>query len=101
VGNTTNDLVDEVKKHAHITDYGVAKKLGITPQAISSYRKGRTTRISDENAVKLCAMIGKDPAPILALLAAERAERSRKYELARIWRDSAKRLARRKGGKAA
>jgi plasmid maintenance system antidote protein VapI len=97
VGNTTIDLLDEVEKHEGITDYEVAKRLGIRPQAVSHYRKGRT-RLSDENAVKLCAMIGKDPQPVLALLAAERAERGKKYEVARIWRDAARRLARGKGG---
>ena len=98
MGNTTIDLVDEVKRYASIgSDYALAKRLGVLPQTISHYRHGRT-QMSDEIAVKLSAMIGRAPAPILASLAAERAKNS---DVAKIWREVAKALARGKSGKAA
>jgi plasmid maintenance system antidote protein VapI len=98
VGNTTTDLLDEVKKANGIeSDYALAKRLDVLPQTISNYRHGRT-QMSDEIAVAMAAMIERAPAPILAQLAAERAKSP---EVAKVWREAAKALARiGRGGKA-
>jgi plasmid maintenance system antidote protein VapI len=91
VGNTTTDLIDAVKEAKGIqSDYGLAKRLGVLPQTISNYRHGRT-QMADEIAVAMAAMIDRAPAPILAQLAADRAKSS---EVAKIWKEAAKVLAR-------
>lgn len=91
MGNTTTDLMDALKEAKAIpSDYALAKRLDLKPQTISNYRKGRT-QMSDETAVKMAAMVGRAPAPILAQLASERAKSP---EVAKIWRDAAKTLAR-------
>ena len=94
MGNTTTDLVDAVKEAKSIaSDYELAKRLGLKPQTISNYRHGRS-QMSEETAVAIAAMIGRPAAPILVQLAAERAKTP---EVARIWKDVAKALA--KGGR--
>jgi plasmid maintenance system antidote protein VapI len=91
VGNTTTDLIDAVKEAKGIqSDYALAKRLGVLPQTISNYRHGRT-QMADEIAVAMAGMIDRAPAPILAQLAADRAKSS---EVAKIWREAAKALAR-------
>jgi plasmid maintenance system antidote protein VapI len=91
VGNTTTDLLDDVKKAEGIeSDYALAKRLSVLPQTISNYRKGRT-QMSDEIAVAMAALIDRAPAPILAQLAADRAKSS---DVAKVWREAAKALAR-------
>jgi plasmid maintenance system antidote protein VapI len=78
------------------SDYALAKRLDVLPQTISNYRKGRT-QMSDEIAVAMAALIDRVPAPILAQLAADRAKSP---EVAKIWKDAAKALARMgRGGK--
>jgi plasmid maintenance system antidote protein VapI len=91
VGNTTTDLIDAVKEAKGIrSDYALAKRLGVLPQTISNYRHGRT-QMADEIAVAMATMIDRAPAPILAQLAADRAKSP---EVAKIWREAAKSLAR-------
>jgi plasmid maintenance system antidote protein VapI len=89
--NTTTDLMDEVKKAMGATsDYRLAKLLSLEPTTVSNYRNGRS-QASDEIALKLAAAINRAPAPILAQIAAERASSP---EVAKVWRDAAKVLAR-------
>ena len=99
MGNTTTDLMDTVKEEKGIqSDYALAlalalalaKRLGVLPQTISNYRHGRT-QMADEIAVAMAGMIDRAPAPILAQLAADRAKSP---EVAKIWREAAKVLAR-------
>lgn len=91
VANTSTELLDEVRKARSIpSDYALAKYLAVLPQTISNYRHGRT-QMSDEIAIAMAALIDRAPAPILAQLASERAKTP---EVARIWRDAAKALAR-------
>ena len=91
MGNTTTDLMDAVKEQKGIqSDYALAKRLGILPQTISNYRHGRT-QMADEIAVAMAGMIDRAPAPILAQLAADRAKSP---EVAKIWREAARVLAR-------
>lgn len=97
MGNTTTDLLDEVKKAEGIeSDYALAKRLDVLPQTVSNYRKGRT-QMSDEIAVAMAALVDRAPAPILAQLAADRAKSP---EVAKVWKDAARSLARiGRGGK--
>jgi DNA-binding transcriptional regulator YdaS (Cro superfamily) len=89
--NVTNTLLDEIREAKGIaSDYALAKLLGVRPQTVSNYRKGRT-QMSDEMALRAARMMGKRLAPLLAELAAERATNP---EIARTWRDAAKVLAR-------
>lgn len=95
VGNTSTDLVDAIKEAKGIkSDYGVAKQLGLAPQTISNYRKGRTT-MSDETAVAAAVMLGRAPAPILVQLAIERASTP---DVAKVWKEVSKVLARPRRG---
>lgn len=97
MGNTTTDLMDAVKETKGIrSDYALAKRLGVLPQTISNYRHGRT-QMADEIAVAMASMIDRPPAPILAQLAADRAKNP---EVAKIWKEAARVLARSgRGGK--
>jgi predicted transcriptional regulator len=96
VRNTTTDLLDDVREAKGIaSDYALAKLLGVRQQTVSSYRSGRT-QLSDGMALRVAKMIGRPPAPILAELAAERAKDP---EVAKVWRDAAKALARLRGTK--
>lgn len=91
MGNTTTDLMDTVKETKGIrSDYALAKRLGVLPQTISNYRHGRT-QMADEIAVAMASMIDRPPAPILAQLAADRAKSP---EVAKIWKEAARVLAR-------
>ncbi len=95
VENLSSDLVDAVKEAKAIkSDYAVAKQLGLKPQTISNYRKGRT-QMSEETAVAVAEMIGRPAAPILVQLATERA---RTPEVAKVWREVAKTLGRTRRG---
>jgi predicted transcriptional regulator len=66
VQNVTNALLDEVREAKGLTsDYQLAKLMAVRQQTVSSYRSGRT-QMSDEIALKLASMIGKDAAKVLA-----------------------------------
>jgi len=96
VRNTTNDLLDEVRKINGIeSDYRLAKLLNVRQPTISNYRSGRS-QLSDEIAVRLAALMDRHPGYILASLAADRAKHP---DVAKAWRETAKMLGRSKGGK--
>jgi predicted transcriptional regulator len=96
VRNASNALLDEVREIKGIeSDYALAKLLGVRQQTVSSYRSGRT-QMSDEIALRLALMIGKPAAPIFAELAAERAKHP---DVAKIWKDAAKALAKTRGAR--
>ena len=91
MGNLSSELIDAVKDAKGIaSDYAVAKRLGLKPQTISNYRKGRT-QMSEETAVAVAAMLGRAPGMVLVQLAAERA---RTPDVAKVWKDLAKILER-------
>lgn len=92
VKNTTTDLLDEVKEMKGLgSDYALAKLLEVRTQTITSYRTGRT-QMSDEMALRATRVLGRAPAPVFAQLAAERAQ---SQEVAKVWTEAAKMLARR------
>ena len=89
--NATTDLLDEVRKIKGLdSDYALARLLEVRTQTISSYRTGRT-QMSDEMALRAARVLGRAPAPVFAQLAAERAKDP---EVAKVWAEAAKVLAR-------
>ena len=91
VRNTSTGLLDEVRKAKSIeSDYKLAKLLGVRTQTISNYRNGHA-QMNDEIALRTATMIGRAPGPLLAQLAAERAKNP---EVAKVWREVAKVVAR-------
>lgn len=56
-----------------ISDYRLAKLLGVAQTTISNYRTGNR-QLDDAVAVKIAHMIGVDPAELLAEVAAERSK---------------------------
>lgn len=69
-----SEWIDRVKKHAGIeSDYGAAKALGLTRQAVSKYRaKGST--LDEDASIKVAAALGEHPEKIIIDQAAERAK---------------------------
>lgn len=71
---TTTDFLDEVKaKHGLTSDYQLSKKLGCTCSTISGYRAGRS-RMDDEMACKVAALLGIEAGYVLACIASERSK---------------------------
>ena len=96
--NTTNVLLDELKKAIGIeSDYALKKVLGVEATTISNYRQLRS-QLSDEMALRVAKLLNRPPAPILAALAAERAKDP---EVAKVWKDAAKALSRTRAGRSA
>lgn len=70
-------------------DSDTARKIGVTRASISDWRNGRTTP-NDDQAVKLAALLGKDPGEILAECGAARAKSP---ETRRAWERIAAKMA--------
>lgn len=73
---TSDDFVRQLRERyprAH-TNYGLAKLLGLTPQAID-LRNRRGGSFSDETGERIAELLDLEPAYVLACLAAERAKR--------------------------
>ena len=85
-----SDLLDKSKTCANIdSDYRLAKIIGITHSAISSYRMGKTLP-NEKILAQLCAITGDDVAVIAAQI---QAERSQSPEAKNLWLMVAKRLS--------
>lgn len=56
-----------IRKGAGFTQDALGKALGLSFQQIQKYEKG-TNRISVSRLVRMCIVLGSDPAPILAKL---------------------------------
>lgn len=83
------EFLDRAKKGAgNVTDYRLAKLLGVTSAAVSTWRNG--VRAPDERAVlKLCEFSGDDPEHVVACLQSMRAAND---DAADLWRRIADRL---------
>jgi transcriptional regulator with XRE-family HTH domain len=79
----TKDYIEEAKQRAGIvSDYGLAKRLGITKQAMSGYATGN--RIMDDyTAAKVAELLGINALEVIAAANAEREKDSAKVE---FWR---------------
>lgn len=87
--NVTIRLIDAARiAQGGVSDYRIAKVLGVAQGTISSYRTGRT-QMSDEIACRVAALLGEKPAAVLAALAAERAQSD---DVRRTWQAAVKRL---------
>lgn len=71
---TIDQLLDRAKKAQGIeSDYRLAQLLEVSKNAITNYRHGKS-RPDDEVALRLAALIDRDPASVIAELHAERAK---------------------------
>src|SRR5258708_481107 len=92
MAHTCRDLLDEIKrKHGLRSDYALAKHLEVRVQLISNYRNRRS--FPDEvMACRLADELGLPRGYVLACVAAERADRAEKDDLADTWRALAKKM---------
>lgn len=75
------DFVQKVRDLYDIkSDYGLAKALKISRNAISAHKHKRSKHFSEETAYKIAEMLNVDPAYVMACLAAERAKDERVRE---------------------
>lgn len=85
----TNQFLNKVaQRHDLQSDYQIAKKIQVSRQQISLYRKGAT--FGDNVAIRVAALLDMDPAYVLACTAAER---SKEQATKDAWERAAKRLA--------
>tara|TARA_B100002049_G_C15909548_1_gene303404 strand:- start:295 stop:606 length:312 start_codon:yes stop_codon:yes gene_type:complete len=82
---TTIELLNRVKAaHALPSDYALAKKMGISPQAISRYRSGNgffDARVS----FVVAGLLGMNPAYVIACANMERAEYQEDEKSVSFW----------------
>jgi len=71
--NTLEYLAACKKRLGIESDYALAKALGITQQAVSSYRSGNS-KINDEVALTVADILGVPPIHVIAAANAERAK---------------------------
>ncbi|AKU11556.1 hypothetical protein AzCIB_1655 [Azoarcus sp. CIB] len=88
---TTNEMLDELKaRYGLSSDYALAKFLGHKGQSrISNYRSGRS-QFDDEEAVKVAALLEKNPAYVFACT---HAERTKSAAQRRVWESIADKFA--------
>ncbi|MBZ0105543.1 MAG: hypothetical protein K8H84_07910 [Sulfuricella denitrificans] len=87
--NTTIDFLDAVKaKHGLVSDYALAKELGVRQSCIGNYRAKRSY-LDDLMAVKVAEALEIDP---MYVIASANAERSKKAEEKKVWTDILEKL---------
>lgn len=70
---TMNDFIQAIRnKKPGMKDAELARTIGVSRQAISQLKRGRTKYLSDETAYNIAEVLGLDPAHVLLCLAAER-----------------------------
>lgn len=69
---TTLQWIDQAEARLGLSDYAMAKRLGISTAQMSRYRTQQSF-LGDTTAIKLAELLEVDPLPILAAAAAERA----------------------------
>ncbi|MFZ6732249.1 helix-turn-helix domain-containing protein [Undibacterium sp. Ji42W] len=83
----TIEYLNAAKKHLGVeSDYALAKRLGVTKQAIGAAMSGKST-LSDETAVKVAQALGIHAGLVLLDMHRERAHTP---ELAGFWNEIAK-----------
>lgn len=79
---STIELLDRAKAAAgNVTDYRLAKILGLNPNAVSNYRTGRSSPVNPV-AMRLGELAGVDP---MEAVAAVNLERCRTPEDREVW----------------
>lgn len=86
---TTLDWINEAEQRFGLTDYAMAKKLGVSTAQMSRYRTQKSY-LGDDTAIRLAALLEVDPLPILAAAAAERATTDQARD---VWSKYAEALA--------
>jgi hypothetical protein len=87
---TTIEFLDTLKACHHIeSDYALAKLLGTSRSVISKYRSEKDT-FGEEMAIKIAELLELPPGYVVACAHAERTKRP---EIKRLWREMAKTLA--------
>lgn len=87
---TTVDFLDALARHwGGVTDYRIAKNLGLRTSAVSQYRTGVRT-FDDAMARRVAEVLGLDPAYVLACV---HAERDRDEGTRQVWARIAARFA--------
>lgn len=71
--NTLEYLAACKKRLGIESDYALAKALGVTQQAVSSYRTGNS-KINDDVALSVAEILGINPLQVIAAVNAERAK---------------------------
>ena len=71
--STLNYLAACKKRLGIESDYALAKALGVTQAAVSSYRTGRSS-INDDVALTVAEILGVNPMQVIAAANAERAK---------------------------
>jgi hypothetical protein len=78
--HSTPQLLDAIsEKHGGATDYRIAKLLGTSTSAVTSWRKGRAA-FSLDYAHKVAELLSWDPAYVVACVEWERAEKDARLE---------------------
>lgn len=86
---TTIAFIDELKaRKGGISDYAVAKILGVTQQTISKYRVGKDY-LGDSTAIRVAELLEIEPAIIIASVHAERAKSESEKA---VWREILEKL---------
>ena len=81
---TTIEFLDELKaRKGGISDYAVAKILGVTQQTISKYRVGKDY-LGDSTAIRVAELLEINPAIVVS---AVHAERSKSEQEKAVWRE--------------
>ena len=81
---TMSSFVQKLKaRYVVSSDYGMAKLLGLTRQAMSAHKNGRSKNFSESTAYRIAELLNMDPAYVIACLAAERSKDKR---VAEAWR---------------
>lgn len=87
--NTTQTLIQQAKQMLGIeSDYGLAKRLKWSRQAVSNYQRGER-HLDVDACFDVAELLGKDPA---AIIAAVEAERATKPEAREAWIQRLKQL---------
>lgn len=86
---TTVDFLNALRERLSVTDYALARELGVTKQQVSRYRH-RHDLFSDELAERAAELLQLDPGYVLACIAAERTKSERAR---RTWEALAKKLS--------
>ena len=75
------DFVQQIRQRYDIkSDYGLAKALSLSRNAISAHKHKRSKHFSEETAYRIAELLNMDPAYVMTCLAAERAKDERVRE---------------------
>lgn len=86
---TTIEILDALKQHqGGVSDYAIAKTLGVTRGAVSIWRNGKGY-FDDSTAIRVAELLKIDPAIIIASV---HAERSKSEKEKAVWREILEKL---------